>query len=372
MDTMQLYMSIPDRINFLQLGRYGKFSEQTYRNNFEKDDFDWFSFNSHLASKILSGKRKAIAIDPSYITKSGHKTPWIGYFWSGVSGSMKRGLELLGIGLVDADNKDCVALEAVQTPDTVTLDNLNKNLVEWYVAVLESMKSKLQALTKNIVADAFFSKETFVTPMLNAGFTVISRLRNDSVLFYPTTKERTGKRGRPFVYDGKIDFSNLDLSRCEQLDIDKGRLFSLKAYSKPLKKTIKLVVWYPDDGSAKWQLYFSTDADMLGKDVIDIYRTRFQIEFFFRSGKQHTGLTQCQSTSINKLAFNFNASLSSINLAKATCKKLNIPFSISTCKSVVHNTYMLERFICVSGLNPDPHLIDKLVKELVLFTARAA
>ena len=229
MDTMQLYMSIPDRINFLQLGRYGKFSEQTYRNNFEKDDFDWFSFNSHLASKILSGKRRAIAIDPSYITKSGHKTPWIGYFWSGVAGSMKRGLELLGIGLVDADNKDCVALEAVQTPDTVTLDNLNKNLVEWYVAVLESMKGKLQALTKNIVADAFFSKETFVTPMLNAGFTVISRLRNDSVLFYPTTKERTGKRGRPFVYDGKIDFNNLDLSRCEQLDIDKGRLFSLKA-----------------------------------------------------------------------------------------------------------------------------------------------
>ena len=37
---------------------------------------------------------------------------------------MKGGLEFLGIGLVDADNKDCVALEAVQTPDTVTLDNL--------------------------------------------------------------------------------------------------------------------------------------------------------------------------------------------------------------------------------------------------------
>jgi len=122
MDTMQLYMSIPDRINFLQLGRYGKFSEQTYRNNFEKSDFDWFSFNSYLASKILSGERKAIAIDPSYITKSGHKTPWIGYFWSGVAGSMKRGLEMLGIGIVDADNKDCVALEAVQTPDTVTLE----------------------------------------------------------------------------------------------------------------------------------------------------------------------------------------------------------------------------------------------------------
>lgn len=80
MDIMQLYMSIPDRINFLQMGRYGKFSEQTYRNNFEKSGFDWFAFNAHLASKILSGSRKAIAIDPSHISKSGRKTPWIGYF----------------------------------------------------------------------------------------------------------------------------------------------------------------------------------------------------------------------------------------------------------------------------------------------------
>ena len=35
MDTMKLFMAIPDRINFLQLGRYGCFSEQTYRNLFK-------------------------------------------------------------------------------------------------------------------------------------------------------------------------------------------------------------------------------------------------------------------------------------------------------------------------------------------------
>ena len=35
MDAMKLFMAIPDRINFLQLGRYGRFSEQTYRNLFE-------------------------------------------------------------------------------------------------------------------------------------------------------------------------------------------------------------------------------------------------------------------------------------------------------------------------------------------------
>ena len=51
MDTMKLFMAIPDRINFLQLGRYGCFSEQTYRNLFEHETFDWFAFNGSVISK---------------------------------------------------------------------------------------------------------------------------------------------------------------------------------------------------------------------------------------------------------------------------------------------------------------------------------
>ena len=53
MDTMKLFMAIPDRINFLQLGRYGCFSEQTYRNLFEHETFDWFAFNGSIISKHL-------------------------------------------------------------------------------------------------------------------------------------------------------------------------------------------------------------------------------------------------------------------------------------------------------------------------------
>lgn len=67
MDAIKLFMAIPGRINFLQMGRYGKFSEQTYRNHFKNESFDWFSFNGHLVGKYLTGSRKAIAIDPSYI-----------------------------------------------------------------------------------------------------------------------------------------------------------------------------------------------------------------------------------------------------------------------------------------------------------------
>ena len=372
MDAMKLFMAIPNRINFLQMGRYGCFSEQTYRNNFENDDFDWFSFNEAIIREHLKGGRKAIAVDPSFIPKSGSKTPWIGYFWSGCAGEYKRGLEITGIGVIDVDNHECMTLGSVQTPDNATLESYGKNLVDWYSSYLISIQEHLKRISGTVVCDAFFSKATFIKPLCENGFHVISRFRNDAVLFYPTLENRTGKRGRPKLYDGKIDFENLDITRCTEYKVNKGKLYGLKAYSKALKRFVSLAVWYPMDGRTdKWQLYFSTDEMQDAKEVLDFYRTRFQLEFCFRDAKQHAGMTNCQATDFRKLAFHFNASLAAINLAKAACKKMGIKYSISSCKSVIHNAYMLERFICVSGIEPNTQLIDKLFKELILFTAKA-
>ena len=160
MDAMKLFMAIPGRINFLQMGRYGKFSEQTYRNHFVNESFDWFSFNEHLVKEHLPGTRKAIAVDPSYIPKSGKKTPWLGYFWSGCSGEY----------------------------------NIDKSLVDWYVGYLVSRREQIHRISNIVVADAFFSKSTFITPMCDNGFHIISRFRNDAVLFYPTAEKPTGRR----------------------------------------------------------------------------------------------------------------------------------------------------------------------------------
>jgi len=52
-------------------------------------------------------------------------------------------------------------------------------------------------------------------------------------------------------------------------------------------------------------------------DVLLYYHSRFQIEFLYRDGKQHTGLNDSQARSENKLHFQFKASLTSINIAKA-------------------------------------------------------
>ena len=370
METLILYLVIPGRINFLQLGRYGKSCEQRFCQNFSKD-FDWLEFNLSLSDRVLTGDRKAIAIDPSYITKSGKNTPWIGYFWSGAAGQAKRGLEILGVGLIDIDNKDCISLQAVQTPDRKTLESRDANLIDWYLLVLKSMRDKLHRASRYVVADAYFAKNNFVTGLQEMKFDLVSRFRDDAALIYATLQKPTAKKGRPKLYDGKIDMANLDITRVQKINIDNGDLYTLIAYSKSLKQMVRLVVWYSSEGK-KPKLFFSTDPNMSGKDVIEYYRTRFQIEFCFRDAKGFTGLMQSQARDVAKLSFNFNASLTSVNLAKVLAKERGIPFSMASCKTMIHNAYLLERFICVSGIKPNRRLNDKLVKELIEFAAIAA
>ena len=142
------------------------------------------------SASISQAKEKPSPLIPPISPKSGKKTPWKGYFWSGCAGEYKRGLEIMGIGVIDIDNHECMTLGSIQTPDCKTLDNVEKNLVDWYSSYLISRKDKLQSLSRTVVADAFFSKETFISPMCENDFHVISRLRNDVILYYPTLEQK--------------------------------------------------------------------------------------------------------------------------------------------------------------------------------------
>ena len=61
---------------------------------------------------------------------------------------------------------------------------------------------------------------------------------------------------------------------------------------------------------------FSTDIQLGASDILDFYKSRFQIGFIFRDAKQFTGLSDCQARDFTKLDFHFNASLMALNLAK--------------------------------------------------------
>lgn len=304
--------------------RYGTHCEQTYRTNFNRGRakcIDWVKFNLALCRRYLNmDGLLAIAIDPSYISKSGKKTPHIGTFWSGCASSMKHGLEIMGLALVDVHANSCMMLRAHQTPSTGELKMRNMTLVQHYIAVIKRYKKDLLKVTDIVVADAFFSIRPFVDGIKECGFHLVSRFRDTASLYYVYTGPRSNKPGRPKTLDGKINYKKLDLTRMAELHIEglEGTAYTLIAYSKALKQKVRLVIWVMPNG--KHKLFFSTKTSMSGEEVLRTYRSRFQIEFCFRDAKQYTGLTHCQARHKNQLDFSYNASFASQNVAKVMMK----------------------------------------------------
>ena len=68
-----LYLAIPRKINFIQIGRYLDSCEQRFLQLYERG-FDWIEFNTSLMWRALDrGLRNAIAIDARLYLKGREK-----------------------------------------------------------------------------------------------------------------------------------------------------------------------------------------------------------------------------------------------------------------------------------------------------------
>jgi hypothetical protein len=113
-----------------------------------------------------------------------------------------------------------------------------------------------------------------------------------------------------------------------------------------------------------------------GIKLVSFYRSRFQIEFLYRDAKQHTGLENCQARSKNKLHFHFNASLTTVNIAKIhwleARKSDKEPFSMTNYKTLCHNALLLNLFFDVFAINPNTAKNQYKIKELLNYGLIAA
>lgn len=364
-EVLILFMSIKGRVNFLQLGRYSDFGEQHFRNQFEKE-FNFLNFNIDLSLEHASDD-KILAFDPSYVSKSGKKTPGVGYFWSGCAGKAKWGLEVGGIGVLDLYNHTSLHLEAVQTPSDLN----DMSLLDHYAEMLILRKEQLLRISKYIAVDAYFSKESFVRKMDLAGFETISRLRNDANLRYLYKGEQSKGRGRSKQYDGKIYYSQLNVQHLNSIEkTDDSEIYQAVVNSIAMKRNINLVI-VRTKKCGKWghNLYFATDLNLSAIDVLRYYRSRFQIEFTYRDGKQHTAMNNCQARSENKIHFHINASLTAVNIAKVThwfsiAKSKRMVFSMSDVKTLYHNQLLTDRFLDKFGINPNTKKNKEKIRQL--------
>jgi len=384
-ETMELMLTHTGRLNFTRMARCGHSCESRFRQNFKKA-FDWFSFNKSFLEST-KGHRIAIAIDPCYISKAGKKTPGLDWFWSGCAAAMKKGLEILGISIVDADANDAIFLKAEQTftdkkrgrkpKCTKGMDDPD-SLTGWYLRMLTRCRKQLLSICHLIVADAYFSKESFVTGIRSLGFDLVSRFRDDVRLRYLYAGPKAHKRGRPKKYAGKVDLKDLDMSvfTMDYTTVGKNvcRMYTAVVNAVSLELDVRVVIVDYEDTDKKRQarkVFFSTDINMSARDIFDIYRTRFQLEFVFRDAKQFTGLTHCQARNKEALSFAFNASLTSVNVARAFARQQEMNLSVGSTKTLLHNAAMVDRFIAMSGKSPNMRLNNTDFKELLFYGVRA-
>ena len=361
--TIILFLSMRGRYNFKGMGRYGDFNEMTYHNHFEKD-FDFLSFNIELCKDQFAGSI-ILAFDPSYVPKSGKHTPHVGYYYSGCLGRAARGLEIGGLAAVSINDNTAFHLEAVQTISREQLDEQGISLVDFYAQTIINAAPQVTSISKYLAVDGYFAKDSFVNKVCEqTDLEIICKLRKDANLKYLYNGPKTGGKGRPKKYDGKINVTKIDKRRFKIVHQDEEvKIYQINCWSVGLKRKINLAyVEFLKEGvsTERYALYFSTDLDLDGYLIYKYYKARFQIEFLFRDAKQFTGLTHCQSRDKNKLYYHFNTSLSSVNIAKASHylsieKEHRKSFSLADIKTCYFNELMLNLFL--SNLEIDPELI---------------
>lgn len=366
-------LSLMGRVNFSQLSRYSSLNEKTYSRNFRRS-FDFVHFNSLSIERVYNPKNDYfLAIDASFIPKSGKATYGLGNFWNGIQSRSMKGLEISTIALVDGTYNTAYTLNVKQMPPS--LEDSEENAIDFSVNQIRTLKQErlTVALPRYIAGDGFYAKRRFVNDTLEVGFHVISKLRKDANLryLYEPPKHQHKKRGRPRLYGSKINLNSIDLSKFSCHIIDEHiRLYDGIVYSVSLKRKIHLVsVVYADtEGKQSSVMLFSTDVTLDARTIYRYYTARFQIEFVFRDAKQFTGLTHCQARKREILDFHFNMSLSLLNLARIEHRMKyptdNEGFSMASLKRSYTNEMLLNLFLSKLELDPNNEKIQSVYQEL--------
>ena len=360
------------RANYTNLSRYSHLSERTYRRNLNKG-IGFESLNGHLIETHGSETGvQLLVVDATFQEKSGGHTPDLERFYNGKSGQVEKGLEWSVVAVVDLEQNTAYGLSAQQTESglserakAATMENkVCGNRVDFYLGHLAHCQTYVPDRIKYVVADSFYSKRKWVDGVMKLGWNSIGKLRQDANLKYLYQGLRRPGPGRQKTYDGKVlplERNGQYFTLTETLE-DRTQLWSAVVWSVSLERRIRLVCLVRIvEGKERYILLFSTDVNLSASNIVTYYRARFQIEFIFRDARQYTGMVDSQSRNIDALDAHVNASLTALNLAKATLRQNVsvegesrtevVSFSIASFKRKALNEHLLDLFIAMFGLD---------------------
>ncbi len=367
----------------------------------------WVFFSTYLLDRestyILAG-------DETTVSKSGQSTYGLSRFFSSVYGKTIPSLAFLSLSLVSVKERRCypLVMEQIVRGDTCGLPSLpetsespeetqkpvprrnrgrpkgsrNRNKTEVRLSdTLKHLQTLIKALLRRIgdlipvrylVLDGYFGHNPALQMTQQCGLALISKLRSNTALYFPSTLPYTG-RGRPRLYGQRFNPQQIDAKYRVSIETHENittEVYQAKLRHKKFPEPLNVVCILKTHLLTEKKshvLLFSSDLALEAEKMIDYYRLRFQIEFNFRDAKQYWGLEDfmnVKKTPVNNAA---NLSMFMVNVSAKLLAPLRLEHakcSVLDLKARYRGVKYLQETLKMLPQKPETIVIDNIAEHL--------
>jgi len=365
----------------------------------------WLFFRTHL---YRQAEVYLLAGDEVVVTKAGKATHGLDRFFASLYGKAVPGLAFFALSLVSVQARHAfpMAIEQIMRSETEKAaskakaiakaqppagakrpagrpkggKNKNKTAVPLTPELLR-IQGLVNALWQRIAGwlpltylllDGHFGHNNALQMTRQSNLHLISKLRNDSALYFPDASAYGG-RGPRRKYGDKVDYRNLPDQYRQATHLD-GSLQTCcyqatllhKQFSQPLNVVI-VVKTNLDTRTVAHVVLFSSDLTLSYDKLFDYYCLRFQIEFNFRDAKQFWGLEDFMNISPIAVTNAANLALFMVNLSYRLLLDFRCTrpaFSVLDLKAFARGYRYVDETIKLLPQKPDPVLLTQIFNRI--------
>jgi hypothetical protein len=410
---VQALLSMTGRVTMLGLSRWSgpggsyRTVQRFFNTVIAWSEVFWRFFAQHL---YQPDDEYLLVGDESVITKAGHATHGLDYFFSGLLNKVVPGLAIFTLSLVSVAERQAYPLQVEQVvraeaekavakvakqkkqakkdpaapkkPRGRPKGSKNRDKTQ---VVLSPELQRLQNMVKNqlvllqnlvpvqyLALDGKFGNNAALQMTRRCDLHLISKLRYDAALHFvyagPQKKQGPQKR-----YGQKIDYRHIPAEYLvEQRTADgiETRIYQAQMlhqdFAQPLNVVIITKTILKTGAFANVNL-FSSDLTLAYDKLIAFYSLRFQIEFNFRDAKQLWGLEDFMNVNEVPLTNALNLSLFMVNLSQVLLRefrKTHPESGLLDLKAYFRAAKYFEEIIKMLPQKPEPILLAQIFDQI--------
>lgn len=401
--VIEAMLAISGRVTMRGLSRWsGKGGSYRTLQRFFTTSLNWCHLQWLLIRQYLLDADEVVVMSGDYVvvTKAGKTTYGLDRFFSSLYGKAVPGLCFLSLSLLSVKRRTSypVVTEQVKKPCETAAQvqptkksrgrrgrpQGSKNRNRWEVELSPSLRfiqEHIKSLLKQIgeafqvvyfICDGELGHNDALQMVRQVGLHLVSKLRYNSVLYFPYTGPYAG-RGPRRKYGKKLDYRHIPSAYLQATSIDEGietNIYQLALWHKKFAELLNVVVIVKTNlqtHKTAHVVLFSSDLTLSYAQLIDYYRLRFQLEFNFRDAKQYWGLEDFMSVNKRSVYNSANLAMFMVNVSQALMRPRRAQwpaFSVNDLKAWFRGRkYVVETLKLLPEM-PDAIFIDQVVSQM--------